>query len=286
MRDTDYVQTTFNAVLSATGKQIPITAVVLNGVTQGWNIATTSSNSSYSPLPGQSPTDATSASYFQVNLKRADVIRAYVVLTAIVSWAVTAACVGTAIQVCVWGRDVALPVILLMATVLFALPTLRATNPGIPEVGCLLDVLSFLIQEIVRSIYMRTRVADAHSSSLSVCALPCSFTWLASVMSDTRCNTPLNRTTTPASLTSRLRRSASLLSLSSSNVKAKLICAWTMDASEGKAFARQAARTLRFLFRSHSHCSILITWCHEYMSHIAHSSVLDSRRPSRSSILS
>ncbi|KAJ1961278.1 hypothetical protein IWQ62_003923 [Dispira parvispora] len=81
--------------------------------------------------------------FFQAVVTRTGFTQFYSVLIAIAMWLLAIAKAILAFQASVANRDVAPPLIIFGATMMFAFPTLRNSLPGAPQIGCLYDVVCF-----------------------------------------------------------------------------------------------------------------------------------------------
>ncbi|KAG2491959.1 hypothetical protein HYH03_009690 [Edaphochlamys debaryana] len=83
---------------------------------------------------------------FDVKVQRTATARAFSIFVFIMMWALTLFCVTYCIYVCFVRTDepVTFDIPGFTATLLFALPAVRDTQPGVPEVGCIMDVSGYI----------------------------------------------------------------------------------------------------------------------------------------------
>ncbi|KAH8555036.1 hypothetical protein BGW37DRAFT_482219, partial [Umbelopsis sp. PMI_123] len=87
--------------------------------------------------------DSSEVYYLEFTIKRATTTIAFSVIIVILLWAMTIAACSITLQIILRGRALDLPILALNATLLFAMPALRNSQPSVPPIGIALDVLGF-----------------------------------------------------------------------------------------------------------------------------------------------
>ena len=76
----------------------------------------------------------------------------YLNLFHIVTWSITLVIIYVTLQGTLFSRNLSGPLLALPATILFALPALRKTQPDVPTFGTYIDLFSFMITEVSKFI--------------------------------------------------------------------------------------------------------------------------------------
>ncbi|KAJ1957468.1 hypothetical protein IWQ62_005079 [Dispira parvispora] len=79
----------------------------------------------------------------RVDVSRTRFVIFYAVAVSVGMWLIAFASAAMAFQATLRGREVSPNMVTFGATILFAFPTLRETLPGIPQIGCLVDMMGF-----------------------------------------------------------------------------------------------------------------------------------------------
>ncbi|KAJ1528257.1 hypothetical protein HK405_002613, partial [Cladochytrium tenue] len=81
---------------------------------------------------------------FQVTLRRSVLSVFFSVLVQLIMWVLPTLVAVIAIRNLLSGKPPEGPAVALSMSLLFALPNVRATQPGVPAIGCTADAVSFL----------------------------------------------------------------------------------------------------------------------------------------------
>jgi hypothetical protein len=87
--------------------------------------------------------DGSTIYYFSLSVYRAKIVYVFCFFVSFLTWILTVLMLIMAYDTQVNGRVLAAPIISLGVAILFALPALRSTQPGIPGIGCAIDYLCF-----------------------------------------------------------------------------------------------------------------------------------------------
>ncbi|KAJ7689963.1 hypothetical protein B0H17DRAFT_599924 [Mycena rosella] len=116
------------------GTPLPMT-VISTGSIQGFKIDTT--------VTGQDPFDG-SAVLVHVEIRRSPITQAFSLVVIVVMWCLSGAIFTAAMSVYFRERKAELPLIALSTALLFALPNVRNSQPGIPATaGTISDMVGF-----------------------------------------------------------------------------------------------------------------------------------------------
>ena len=109
---------------------IPI-ELVFYGAVQGWNI--------------EAKVNSTEGVYIDlaVTFTRSSTTKFFSIAITIILWCLSLTVLTVAVGVWVRGKKLELPTIAIAGALLFALPAIRNTQPGIPPIGCNLDAAGF-----------------------------------------------------------------------------------------------------------------------------------------------
>ncbi|KAL1922241.1 uncharacterized protein VTP21DRAFT_9780 [Calcarisporiella thermophila] len=87
------------------------------------------------------------------NLEQTSFVKGFSIFVGVLMWLITLSAAAISYQIIVYGREVNLGDVAVSSTLLFALPEVRSTMPGIPkDVGQHIDVLGFIWNEVILSI--------------------------------------------------------------------------------------------------------------------------------------
>ncbi|KXN66992.1 hypothetical protein CONCODRAFT_11031 [Conidiobolus coronatus NRRL 28638] len=81
--------------------------------------------------------------YFEVIVYRSKVVFVFCFFISLLTWILTILAMILAFDTVVYGRELPPPIMSLGVAILFALPAIRRTQPGIPDIGCAIDYLCF-----------------------------------------------------------------------------------------------------------------------------------------------
>ncbi|KXN66995.1 hypothetical protein CONCODRAFT_11036 [Conidiobolus coronatus NRRL 28638] len=87
--------------------------------------------------------DGSTIYYFALSVYRAKIVFVFCFFVSCLTWILTVLMLIMAYDTQANGRELAAPIISLGVAILFALPALRSTQPGIPGIGCAIDYLCF-----------------------------------------------------------------------------------------------------------------------------------------------
>ncbi|KAJ1981541.1 hypothetical protein H4R33_005232 [Dimargaris cristalligena] len=91
----------------------------------------------------QLATNMPNAFDFNITTRRTRTTLFFSIFMMIVMWGLSLTLLTLAYQIVIERRDVPAPLLIVGITMLFALPALRNSQPGVPQVGCASDALSF-----------------------------------------------------------------------------------------------------------------------------------------------
>ncbi|KAI8074893.1 hypothetical protein BC940DRAFT_286893 [Gongronella butleri] len=112
------------------------TPVLLNAVSPQFNIISNITQSI-------DPTDGSEYYLLTFTVKRAPTTIAFSAIVIILLWFLSLGSCLVTLQFILYKRAIDLPILALNATLLFAMPALRNTQPSIPPIGIAVDVISF-----------------------------------------------------------------------------------------------------------------------------------------------
>jgi hypothetical protein len=87
--------------------------------------------------------------YYIINMKRINIVYAFCFFISVITWGLTILVLNIGIDSMLFKREIPPTLLSFGIVMLFAMPTLRKTQPDIPDIGCAIDFLCFIWCEIL-----------------------------------------------------------------------------------------------------------------------------------------
>lgn len=143
----DETETSAPAVASLPGVNVPV-AVDFYGSLQGYDITAARGEKSDT---GFTDTD--------VFISRAPTVKFFSIFIMATQWGLTLAVVFLLLTVLAGGRKIELAMFTFMTALLFAFPTIRNAQPGVPPIGVLSDFIAFFWAELIIALCLLTLIS-------------------------------------------------------------------------------------------------------------------------------
>lgn len=115
------------------------------------NVATFSVTTSLTASTDSPAEQAAQAVKINITIERLTTVKVYATFCAILCWVLAIVVLMLSLDSFFEQRRVELPILALCTGMMFALPAIRNTNPGIPPIGTLFDVYSFMFAQFMIS---------------------------------------------------------------------------------------------------------------------------------------
>ncbi|KXN65484.1 hypothetical protein CONCODRAFT_12910 [Conidiobolus coronatus NRRL 28638] len=87
--------------------------------------------------------------YYTINIKRTNIVYAFCFFISVITWGLTILVLNIGFDCMIFKREIPPTLLSVGIVMLFAMPTLRKTQPDIPDIGCAIDFLCFIWCEIL-----------------------------------------------------------------------------------------------------------------------------------------
>ncbi|KXN65659.1 hypothetical protein CONCODRAFT_12688 [Conidiobolus coronatus NRRL 28638] len=87
--------------------------------------------------------------YYIINIKRTNIVYAFCFFISVVTWGLTILVLNIGFDCMFFKREIPPTLLSVGIVMLFAMPTLRKTQPDIPDIGCAIDFLCFIWCEVL-----------------------------------------------------------------------------------------------------------------------------------------